>query len=229
MAYIVLLETATEICSVGVSKNGEIIASLNAEKTYQHSERLTILIEKVVKEANITLQDLNAVAISKGPGSYTALRIGTSTAKGICYALDLPLIAIDTLTTLAFAARQDRKYENALYCPMIDARRMEVYASLFDAELNNIQPTQSMIIDEHSFEEYFSKGQEIVFVGNGASKCKKVLTHPLARFKEIVCDAQHLTALAQEKFKQKAFEDVAYFVPAYGKAPNITTPKKILL
>lgn len=229
MAYILLLETATEVCSVGISKGGKVLTSLNTEKAYQHSERLTILIEKVVKKAGITLQDLSAVAVSKGPGSYTALRIGTSTAKGICYALDLPLIAIDTLLALAHAAQQKRQDENAIYCPMIDARRMEVYTSLFDAQLQTILPPQSMIIDKNSFEDYFNKEQEIVFVGNGAPKCKEVLTNPLAKFEDIVCNAKHLAILAQKKLAQKDFEDVAYFVPTYGKAPNITTPKKILL
>jgi len=229
MAYILLLETATEICSVGISQGGKVLASSNAEKGYQHSERLTILIEEVVKQAEITLQDLSAVAISKGPGSYTALRIGTSTAKGICYALNLPLIAIDTLTALAYAAYQKSSNEDTLYCPMIDARRMEVYTCIFDAQLQAVLPAQSMIIDQNSFEDYFDNNKEIIFIGNGAQKCQVVLTNPLAKFEDIVCDAQHLAVLAAEKFKKEDFEEVAYFVPTYGKAPNITKPKKVAL
>ncbi|MEM8524900.1 MAG: tRNA (adenosine(37)-N6)-threonylcarbamoyltransferase complex dimerization subunit type 1 TsaB [Bacteroidota bacterium] len=229
MAYLLLLETATEICSVGICKDGKMISTQQAKKNYQHSERLTILIEKLLKENDLQMQDLSAITISKGPGSYTALRIGTSTAKGICYALDLPLIAIDTLTALADAAHKKVRDDNTYYCPMIDARRMEVYASLFDAQLNNIQPMQSMIIDESSFRAYFEKKQRIVFVGNGAPKCKAILTNPLAHFEDLVCDASHLAALAHQKYETQTFEDVAYFVPTYGKAPNITTPKKIVL
>ncbi|MEM9885055.1 MAG: tRNA (adenosine(37)-N6)-threonylcarbamoyltransferase complex dimerization subunit type 1 TsaB [Bacteroidota bacterium] len=226
MSKLLLLETATEICSVAITEAAKIIAKVDASENYAHTEKLTLLIEEVAQKAMIALKDLEAVAISKGPGSYTALRVGTSVAKGLCFALDLPLIAIDTLASLADAAYQKIGNENALYCPMIDARRMEVYAALYDANGHIIQDQQAMIIDENSFHNYFKSGQPIIFCGNGAEKCKSVLTHPLAHFETTVCDASNLRRLASNAYQQQQFEDLAYFVPIYGKAPNITTSKK---
>jgi len=228
MANILLIETATEICSIGISDKYNILANISAENEYSHSESITLLIKDCLKQANLTFSDLDAVAISKGPGSYTALRVGTSTAKGICYAMNIPLIAVDTLTSLAFAASQLSNAENMLFCPMIDARRMEIYAALFDQNLNCVSSQKSMIIDENSLQDYFEKQQNIIFVGNGAEKCKAVLSSSFAKFETIVCDAKHLAPLAQKAFEEQNFEDTAYYVPTYGKAPNITQPKKKL-
>ncbi|MEM0993442.1 MAG: tRNA (adenosine(37)-N6)-threonylcarbamoyltransferase complex dimerization subunit type 1 TsaB [Bacteroidota bacterium] len=225
---ILLLETATEICSVAIANNGILLAQQQAEEKYAHTEQLTILIQAVTQSAAIQLTDLEAVAISQGPGSYTALRVGTSVAKGLCYALDIPLIAIETLASLADAAHRLVGNEIALYCPMIDARRMEVYASLYDANGSIVQAQQAMVIDENSFADYFNNGQKVIFCGNGAVKCASVLTHPLAQFEDVICDAANLLRLATEAYEKQQFEDVAYFVPIYGKAPNITVSKKKL-
>lgn len=229
MPTLLLLETATEICSVAIAQNGKVLHVIDAPKDYAHSESLTLLIEACSEKANTPLSDLDGIAISSGPGSYTALRVGSSVAKGICYAFDLPLMAIDTLTALARATAQKVHLSDALYAPMIDARRMEVYTALYDATGKIVEDRQAKIIDTNSFANYFEQGKRIVFSGNGAAKCQTVLTHPLAQFESLVCDAQHLVPLAELAYQQQTFEDVAYFSPIYGKAPNITVPKKKLL
>ncbi|MEM1324688.1 MAG: tRNA (adenosine(37)-N6)-threonylcarbamoyltransferase complex dimerization subunit type 1 TsaB [Bacteroidota bacterium] len=224
---ILLLETATEVCSVAIAQSGNILAQQNAPKDYQHSEQLTLLIQQVSQESSIALSELDAVVLSGGPGSYTALRVGSSAAKGICYAFDLPLIAVDTLESLARASAVDD--ENVIYIPMIDARRMEVYATIFDAYFQVLEDRQAIIIDENSFAEYIKQGKTIHLSGNGAPKLKATLTHPNFRYSPIVCDAVHLLPLAEIAYAQQAFEDVAYYSPVYGKAPNITVSKKKLL
>ena len=228
MAIILNIETATEICSVAISNDEELLILHESEEPYSHSEIITILIEKCVKEAKINLKDLDAVAVSQGPGSYTALRVGASAAKGICYALDKPLIVIDTLQSIALATYEKEK-TNALYCPMIDARRMEVYCKMFDAQNKAVTKLESKVIDESSYNNYFASNQKIIFSGNGAEKCKAVLKSPLAVFSQVYCSAANLISLSQESFKEQKFIDPAYFVPNYHKSPNITTPKKRVL
>ena len=154
MPLILNIESATDICSVCISKNAETLSLQEADKEYSHTSKITILIERCCAEAGITLKQLDAVAVSKGPGSYTSLRVGASTAKGICYALDKPLITIDTLQSIALATFKKAK-QATFYAPMIDARRMEVYTSLFDKDLNLVQETHAKIIDEQSFQDYF--------------------------------------------------------------------------
>ncbi len=195
---------------------------------YDHASQITLLIEAAAREVGIKLPELDALAVSRGPGSYTGLRIGISTAKGICYALDKPLIAVDTLQALALASQHVEDQE-MLYCPMIDARRMEVYAAIFDQNNIAIQEAQALKIESNTFDDFFIKKQAIVFVGNGAEKCKTVLTSPFAHFRSVVCSAKHLVPIAEQKFQQQTFEDVAYFEPFYLKPPNITTPRKNLL
>lgn len=228
MGVLLLLETATEICSVAISRDRQIIAHKETSEQYKHSAELTTLIEQCLAEAAIDLNDLNAIALSSGPGSYTALRVGSSTAKGLCYALNIPLIAIDTLQSLAYATSNSVEDENALYCPMIDARRMEVYTALFDFQYQAVTEVAPMIVDSTTFQTYFEQGRAIIFSGNGASKCQSVITSTLARFAPIVCNAKHLITLAHDAFEQQQFVDTAYFKPEYGKAPNITIPKKRL-
>lgn len=228
MPLILNLETATEICSVCISQDGKILATVETAEPYVHSSQLTVLIEQCIQKSGITKKGLDAVAVSKGPGSYTSLRVGTSVAKGICYALDIPLLAVDTLQSLALAAAQSGK-SNDLYCPMIDARRMEVYTALYQADGTLVEPLKPMIIDRASFQSFFEQEQPLVFIGNGAEKCRTVLNSPFAQFEPIVCSANHLVGLAELAYKAEQFEDVAYFTPIYGKAPNITTPKKRLI
>ncbi|MNR08045.1 tRNA threonylcarbamoyladenosine biosynthesis protein TsaB [compost metagenome] len=176
--------------------------------------------------AGLKYEELDAVAVSKGPGSYTGLRIGVSTAKGLCFALDKPLIAIDTLQMMAegFAAQQPEN--KGLICSMIDARRMEVFTAVFDHQLNHISPVEAKIIDEQSFEGLLTD-QTITFIGDGAAKCREVLSHERASFLESNFNsAAHMSRLALEAFQAGNFEDVAYFEPFYLKDFVLTTPKK---
>jgi tRNA threonylcarbamoyladenosine biosynthesis protein TsaB len=225
MPLLLLIETATEICSVAVSRDGTILKAASAAQDFEHSSQLTLLIQYCLSETGYPFTALDAIALSKGPGSYTSLRIGTSVAKGICYAMDIPLVAIDTLAAIAWATSQIVQKTETWYCPMIDARRMEVYTAIFDTYGNQLTLTENLIVHEHSFENHFDKGQHICFSGNGAPKCHTVITSPFAIFQPLACDAKHLMILAENAFKEQQFEDIAYFEPFYGKAPNITTPK----
>jgi tRNA threonylcarbamoyladenosine biosynthesis protein TsaB len=227
MSYILNIDTATDICSIAVSQAGKML-SLVEEANNNHASRITLMIEEALKEAKINIKDLAAVAMSNGPGSYTSLRVGTSTAKGICYALDIPLIAVDTLTSLAYAAFREMELENALYCPMIDARRMEVYMILFENEgslLKIIEPLNNVIIDENAFQNYFEEGKKIILTGNGAAKCMAVINSVNILHVDKSCSAQNLIPLSTEAFLKSEFVDVAYHTPQYLKSPNITTPK----
>lgn len=227
MSKILCIETATEICSVSLSLDGKAIALAETDKGFSHASTLTILIQKCLDEANLTLNDLDAVALSQGPGSYTGLRIGVSVAKGICYALDKPMIAIDTLEALAWACAEEEK-EEAHYCPMIDARRMEVYIAMYSLQGKEEQSVNALIVEENAFKDFFAREETIIFCGNGAEKCKPILTSPFAKFSPIICSANHLCFLAKKYFNEGNFCDVAYFSPLYYKSPNITIPRKIL-
>lgn len=227
MSKILCIETATEICSVCLSLDGKATALAETDKGFSHASTLTILIQKCLDEANLTLNDLDAVALSQGPGSYTGLRIGVSVGKGICYALDKPMIAIDTLEALAWACAEEEKQE-AHYCAMIDARRMEVYTAMYNLEGKEEQAVNALIVEENAFEDIFLKKETIIFCGNGATKCQPIITSPYAKFSPIICSAKHLSHLAKKYFDKGEFCDVAYFSPLYYKSPNITIPKKIL-
>jgi tRNA threonylcarbamoyladenosine biosynthesis protein TsaB len=228
MSYILNIDTATDICSIAVSDAGKMLSLI--EKAHNsHASQITLMIDKALSEAKISIKDLAAVAMSNGPGSYTSLRVGTSTAKGICYALDIPLIAIDTLTSLAYAAFEEMEVENALYCPMIDARRMEVYMILLgkntEGVLKIIEPLNNVIIDENAFQRYFEEGKKIILTGNGAAKCIKVINSVNIMHVDKSCSARNLIPLSTEAFLKKDFVDVAYHTPQYLKPPNITKPK----
>jgi len=228
MALILNIETATDICSIALGLDGKLLQLTEAQETFTHAEEITLLVQQSLKEAGKTLQDLDAVAITSGPGSYTALRIGTSTAKGICYALNKPLIAVNTLQALAQAAKGINP-SGDFYVPMIDARRMEVYSAIYDNQLKTVGKTVAEVINENSYEKYFTSNKKIIYCGNGAPKCQTVITSQLAHFESVNCSAKYLIPLAEEAFAVQAFEDVAYYVPTYFKAPNITTPRKNLL
>ncbi|TFG78029.1 MAG: tRNA (adenosine(37)-N6)-threonylcarbamoyltransferase complex dimerization subunit type 1 TsaB [Flavobacteriales bacterium] len=218
MAQILNIETATTNCSVGVAKDGVIMAlKEDNSPNYSHSEQLHRFIEEVLADAGLNFSDLDAIAVSKGPGSYTGLRIGVSAAKGLCFSLDLPLIAIPTLESMAQQATK-----RAFIIPMLDARRMEVYAAVFDQNLQMVRETRAEIIDDHSFEAFIQKG-EVLFLGSGAQKCKEVLSGPNIYFNsEAVPSAREMAALSYRKFLTKKFEDVAYFEPLYLKDFLIT-------
>lgn len=226
MAIILNIETATDIGSVCVSDGLTVLASKDGSSTFSHAKETTLMIESCIAEAGLKMKDIEAVALSSGPGSYTSLRIGTSTAKGICYALDKPLIAVNTLASLALAA--SKMAEGTLYAPMIDARRMEVYTAFYDDGMNCLMPMQPLILEEKTFEESLNSKHTIVFSGNGAAKIKNVINSEQFIFTDIRCAARHLVPLSVEAFRKGDFESVAYFEPDYLKPPNITTPKKIL-
>ena len=215
MTLILGIETATKNCSVALFSNGLVIAEKeNITDGYTHSEQLTFFIQDVIDSANISLNKVEAVVLSMGPGSYTGLRIGTSTAKGLCYALDIPLIAISTLKAMSFA--MDKNVESAIYCPMIDARRMEVFSALYDSNNKQVRGVQADVVDENTYAEFLVN--EIIFFGDGALKCQEIINHKNAKFIEgIHPSARNLGILGKAKFDTKDFEDVAYFEPYYLK------------
>jgi len=228
MAHLLHIETAADFCSICLSQNETILVERSTNQKNTHAAQITLLIEAVLADAGISLKNLDAIALSAGPGSYTGLRVGSSTAKGICYALDRPLIAVDTLKALAWAS-YDLHQKTAIYVPMIDARRMEVYTALYDEQLNEKEATSAKIIDKDSFSDYFDRGQQLVFSGNGAAKCQEFLNHPLATFLSVPIQAKNIVHLAYTSYQKKTFEDLAYFSPNYFKAPNITQSKRNIL
>lgn len=213
MANFLCIETATTNCSVALSVNESVIAFReDANKGYSHAEKLHVFIKEVLEEANLKKEELNAIAVSKGPGSYTGLRIGVSAAKGLCFALDLPLISIPTLNILAAQVQ-----ENAIVIPMIDARRMEVYAAVFNANKEQIRETRAEIITANSFSTYQTKGA-IVFIGNGVSKFQQISSCINATFvPNTLPSSKQMASLVFEKYKKGDFENVAYFEPYYLK------------
>ena len=230
MDYILNIESATSICSVCISQNGELI-SIHETDANKHASEITLMIDKCLVEADLKMTDLSAVAISNGPGSYTSLRVGASTAKGICYALNIPMIADDTLQSLAMAAYLEVQDEVALYCPMIDARRMEVYAAIYkikDGNMINVEPMSPLIVDEETFKRFFDEGKRLVFSGNGATKCQPVIGSDATFFSDKVCSSLNMIPLSTAQFEMGIFVDVAYHTPVYLKAPNITKAKKII-
>jgi tRNA threonylcarbamoyladenosine biosynthesis protein TsaB len=214
MALILALETATTNCSVSISKNGEIIGlKEDFNENYSHSERLHCYIEEIVSESAIRLNELDAIAVSKGPGSYTGLRIGVSAAKGLCMALEIPLISVNTLESLAHQIEVD--YDTII--PMLDARRMEVYSSVFSSKKEQIRKTRAEVLDERSFSKYSDSGK-LCFIGNGVKKYKEICSFSNAEFFENNHpSAKEMGPLAYTKFLKKEFEDVAYFEPYYLK------------
>jgi len=217
---ILLIETATNACSVGLIVGNQLVALEESFDQRSHAEMITIFSQRVMQQAGIAFSQLDAVAVSKGPGSYTGLRIGVSTAKGFCFAHDLPLIGIETLYALAagIAGSDSRMETHDMLCPMIDARRMEVYAAVFDQNLNQVLPTEAVIIDENSFAELFANNK-IWFFGDGAAKCRQTFANqPNAAFLENVNpSASFMKTAAIEAFEAGKFEDVAYFEPFYLK------------
>ncbi|MET4082893.1 tRNA threonylcarbamoyladenosine biosynthesis protein TsaB [Pedobacter sp. UYP30] len=229
MANILLIETATQVCSVALSINGVVVSIKEEIGQNLHASNLTLFIQDAMKQAKMVYGDLDAVSISKGPGSYTGLRIGTSTAKGLCFALDIPLIAIETLVMMAKGFIDEHPNYTGLICPMIDARRMEVYTAIFDKDLANLMPTEAKIIDQESFSDLLLANQ-ITFIGDGAAKCSGAIGNENTVFcnDNFNC-AANMAGLAEEAFLKKKLEDVAYFEPFYLKDFVVTKSKKNLL
>ncbi|HNW99303.1 MAG TPA: tRNA (adenosine(37)-N6)-threonylcarbamoyltransferase complex dimerization subunit type 1 TsaB [Bacteroidales bacterium] len=230
MSCILLLETATKVCSVALSENEKLLSVKESHSANSHSSVITSFISEVINSSGKKNSDIDAVCVSMGPGSYTGLRIGVSTAKGLCYAWNKPLIAINTLQSMAMHfILKNKADDNVLLCPMIDARRMEVYNAIFDAQGNFIRDTSAEIISENSFSELLLKNR-IIFFGDGAEKCKEILTkHSNASIvDDLNNSASGMIALASFKFERNQFEDTAYFEPFYLKDFLATKPKKMI-
>ena len=213
MPTIICIETATTNCSVAIAHNGKTLAvKEDYNGSYSHAEKLHVFIQEILEENNLKLSNLDAIAISKGPGSYTGLRIGVSAAKGLCFSLDIPLISVPTLTSLANQVEQ-----KGIVIPMLDARRMEVYAAVFNLAKEQILKTSAIILEPDSFQEYLERDQ-VYFIGSGVEKFQKICRHPNANFIENkLPSAREMVEIAVAKYKISDFEDVAYFEPYYLK------------
>ena len=230
MSCILHIETSTDVCSVAVSQDGACVFEREDHSGPNHSVKSGVFIDEALSYIDSQLMHLDAVAVSQGPGSYTGLRIGVSTAKGICYGRDARLIAVPTLQLLCVPVllREMVKEENALLCPMIDARRMEVYAALYDRSLHEIRPVGADVVDVETYKQYLDE-RPVYFFGNGAAKCIDSIHHPNARLIEgIEPLARWMFPLAERRFFDQQFEDVAYFVPFYLKDFVAKQPKKLL-
>lgn len=230
MSCILHIETATNVCSVAVSQNKELIYYREETEGPSHSSLLGVFVDEAVKELRAKSINLDAVAVSSGPGSYTGLRIGVSEAKGLCYGLNIPLIAIETLKVMAYRVSQESKLDaTILLCPMLDARRMEVYDAMYDSNLNKIKETAADIVDESTFANWLSKGK-VAFFGSGADKCKEVIGSADAIFlDDIYPRAKDMVELAEIAFEKNDFADVAYYEPFYLKEFVGTIPKNKVL
>ncbi len=237
MGLILNFDTATPVCSVALARDGDVIAMKESKKEKSHAALLTVFIEQILNETKTKINQLDAIAVSKGPGSYTGLRIGVSTAKGLCYGSDIPLISINTLLAMnnGMVKHINQKtienlpVETAFYCPMLDARRMEIYTAVFNYFNKTIIETKAMIVDEHLFFDLLDNNP-VVFFGDGVEKYKNIVNHQNAYFVDnFEHSAAHMTELSNTAFKKKKFEDVAYFEPFYLKDFIATTPKKKVL
>lgn len=226
MGLILSIETATPVCAVALHQQGTLLAHKEHHLEKSHSEMLAPMVVEVLQQGGKTVDQLDAVAVSAGPGSYTGLRIGTATAKGICFGNEIPLIAVNTLEALYAQVRQHGKQEVDLYCPMLDARRMEVYCMILNKQGQTIKALTPLVIDQESFKEELHQ-HTLLFFGSGADKCKPVITASNAQFLDDVHPtARTMGGLAWTKFQQNEFEDLAYFEPWYLKEFQTIAPKK---
>ena len=224
MSLILALETSTTVCSIALFQDRQLLGASELQIEKSHSSHITVMISQLVENCGATLKELSAVAVSGGPGSYTGLRIGTSTAKGLCYSLDVPLLEVSTLYGLAAQVIQATPQpERYLFCPMLDARRMEVYTCLLDSQLREVSPIEPVVLDEHTFGNKLA-AQPVIFFGSGARKFKELMAgRENALFiEEVLPSAKTIGQLALAKYAQKAFEDVAYYEPFYLKDVYIT-------
>lgn len=230
MSCILSIETSTDVCSVAVSQDGICIFEKEDSSGPNHAVKLGVFVDEALSFIDSHLIPLDAVAVSCGPGSYTGLRIGVSMAKGICYGRSVKLLSVPTLNLLCVPVllREQIQEENALLCPMLDARRMEVYAQLFDRALNEVRPIQADVVDADTYKLYLDE-RPVYFFGNGAEKCIEVINHPNAHLiKNVEPLAKNMFPLAEKRMMNEQFEDVAYFVPFYLKDFVAKTPKKLL-
>lgn len=229
MSCILNIETSTDVCSVSVSQDGACIFSQEDHEGPNHAVKLGTFVDEALSFADSHAIPLDAVAVSCGPGSYTGLRIGASMAKGICFGQDLKLIAVPTLELMAVPVLlREEVEEGALLCPMIDARRMEVYSAVYDRALHEVRGIQADVVDAETYREYLDRGPVYIF-GNGAEKCMEVINHPNARLiKGVEPLAKWMFPIAERRIAQEKYEDVAYFVPFYLKDFVAHQPKKLL-
>lgn len=221
MSFILNIDTAVVTASVCLSEGAEAVLLKKAQQTRESAAWIHVAIQQLLQESRIGIHQIAAVGVSAGPGSYTGLRIGMATAKGLCYALNIPLVTINTLHMMAAAATAE---PTGLLCPMIDARRMEVFTGLYTNLLNEVLPAQAIILNENSFAEVLEKNT-ITFFGNGSTKFQTIMQHPNAVFKTIEVDASHLVSLAYKAFLQGKIADLAYSEPFYGKEFYSPAPK----
>ncbi|WP_010178721.1 tRNA (adenosine(37)-N6)-threonylcarbamoyltransferase complex dimerization subunit type 1 TsaB [Aquimarina agarilytica] len=225
MSYLLCIETSTTNCSVALSLKGNIVSfKEDNSKNYSHAESLHVFIEALLAEAKVSLQQIDAIVVSKGPGSYTGLRIGVSAAKGLCYALDIPLISINTLESLAHQTTHSTT--PSFIVPMLDARRMEVYTATYNNHYDCLDTTHAKILDETSYMVLLDK-QKTIFIGNGVTKFKEICTHNNAVIiEDALPSAKQLGKLGYQKFQNNDFDDVAYFEPYYLKDFVAGKPKQ---
>ena len=234
MSLILCIETGTDICSVGIARDGELLSLRESDEGRDHARKVGVFVDELLRETGIAPDDLDAVAVGKGPGSYTGLRIGVSFAKGLCYGLRKPLLAVGSLDALVEVAREDYEagilavddWQHARLCPMVDARRMEVYAQVFDSQGTPLTDVSAEVVSEESFAAYRQAGEPFVIFGSGARKCADLLAG--ATFVEVTPSARGLVRLAQQALDEGRTEDIAYFEPFYLKDFVVTTSKKRL-
>ena len=229
MSCILSIETSTDVCSVAMSENGQCIFKEEDHSGPNHAVSLGVFVDEALSFTDNHAIPLSAVAVSQGPGSYTGLRIGVSMAKGICYGRDVPLLAVPTLEVMAVPVLLNHEIEeDALLCPMIDARRMEVYSAIYDRALKPLRETRADVVDGDTYREFLDN-HPVYFFGNGAAKCMETINHPNAHLIEgIEPLAKYMFPLAERKWVQKEYEDVAYFVPFYLKDFVAKMPKKLI-
>ncbi|MBQ6869161.1 MAG: tRNA (adenosine(37)-N6)-threonylcarbamoyltransferase complex dimerization subunit type 1 TsaB [Alistipes sp.] len=233
MALILCIETGTDICSVGIVKDGELISLRESDSGRDHAKKVAVFVDELLTENDIDPQQIDAVAVGEGPGSYTGLRIGVSFAKGLCYGLGKPLIAVSSLASLAAVAIEDynagiidiENWNSALLCPMIDARRMEVYTQVFDSKANPLSGITAEVVDENTLAEHRAATDHFVVFGSGAAKCAEILGAELI---DVTPSVRGMAAIAESKYAANDFADVAYFEPYYLKDFVATTSKKRL-
>jgi tRNA threonylcarbamoyladenosine biosynthesis protein TsaB len=221
---ILSLESSSEVCSIALSKGGEILSTVETSEPFSHTRKMTLFIKECLDTSGVSIQDINAVAVSHGPGSYTGLRVSAATAKGLCFGLNIPLIAVDTLKAIANEAKS--KISADVYIPMIDARRMEVYTAMYSNDLQLVKGTHNVIIEESSFANY--QQGKILLCGTGVEKTKEVFKTNGYDFLPLNLSARYLVSLANEKFEEGNFENIVSYSPNYFKAPRITKSKKPL-
>jgi tRNA threonylcarbamoyladenosine biosynthesis protein TsaB len=241
MSRILLIETASEVCSVAIAVDGRVVAHVEDLQAPSHAALLTLQIEACSAAAGLTLASIDAIALSSGPGAYTSLRVGSSVAKGICYALGKPLIAVDTLLALACGAQQwyHQTYQDTdqvVYAPALDARRQEIWTALYSADLQLLAPARPIVLEDNLFENFIFPGVpdnkpiRAILSGNGVEKVLSGLsTEKAVLFSPIRCSAIHLAMMAEQLFQNIDFQDIAYFEPFYMKPPNITTPNNAII